>query len=303
MIVILGPTATGKTQLATQLATLIDAEIISADSRQVYRGMDIGTGKDIADYTINGQEVPYHLIDIADAGEEYNVYRFQKDFLNSYNKVQTKGKLPILCGGTGMYIDAVLNGYRLVNVPENGSLRIKLERKNQDELVDILGDYKKLHNTSDTKDKIRLIRAIEIAEYYKKHTNEIEEFPKIKSLVFGVYYDRNKNRERITDRLQFRLDNGMIEEVENLLKQDNITEEILEYYGLEYKYISRYLRDKLEYRDMFDKLNTSIHQFAKRQMTWFRRMEKQGRKIYWINGEIPMEDKIGQMMEILAKHN
>ena len=225
MIVILGPTATGKTQLATQLATLINAEIISADSRQVYRGMDVGTGKDIAEYTVNGQEIPYHLIDIADAGEEYNVYRFQKDFLNAYNEVQTKGKLPILCGGTGMYIDSVLNGYRLVNVPENGSLRIKLEPKNQDELIDILADYKKLHNTSDTKDNPRLIRAIEIAEYYKKHNNEIEEFPKIKSLVFGVYYDRNKNRERITDRLQHRLDNGMIEEVENLLKQDNITEE------------------------------------------------------------------------------
>jgi len=301
MIVILGPTATGKTQLATQLATLINAEIISADSRQVYKNMDIGTGKDIADYTVNGQEIPYHLIDIAEAGEEYNVYRFQKDFLTAYNKIQVKEKLPILCGGTGMYIDAVLNGYRLVSVPENGSLRIKLERKNQDELIELLGNYKKLHNTSDTKEKNRLIRAIEIAEYYKKHNNEIEEFPKIKSLIFGVYYDRNKNRERITDRLQHRLDNGMIEEVENLLKQENITDETLEYYGLEYKYISRYLRQKLEYREMFDKLNTSIHQFAKRQMTWFRRMEKQGKKIYWINGEIPMEDKIGQMMERLSK--
>jgi tRNA dimethylallyltransferase len=302
MIVILGPTATGKTQIATQLASLIQAEIISADSRQVYKDMDIGTGKDIAEYEVNGTKIPYHLIDILEAGEEYNVYRFQQDFLEVYSEITAKEKLPILCGGSALYLDAILKGYQLVDVPENSSLRIRMERKTKTELSDLLHSYKKLHNKTDTEDKDRLIRAIEIAEYYEKHKAEIPDFPKIKSVVFGIYFDRKRIRERITDRLQYRLDNGMIEEVEDLMQNKNISPEKLEYYGLEYKYISQYLQNKLEFREMFDKLNTAIHQFAKRQMTWFRKMENEGRKIYWINGEIPLEDKIAQMMTVLSKY-
>jgi tRNA dimethylallyltransferase len=302
MIVILGPTATGKTQIATQLASLLPAEIISADSRQVYKNMDIGTGKDIDEYEVNGTKIPYHLIDILEAGEKYNVFRFQHDFLQVYSEITANDKVPILCGGSALYLDAILKGYQLVDVPENSSLRIRMERKTKTELTEILHSHKKLHNKTDTEDKNRLIRAIEIAEYYKKHQEDIPNFPKIKSVVFGIYFDRKKIRERITDRLQYRLDNGMIEEVERLMQEKNISAEKLEYYGLEYKYLSQYLQNKLEFRDMFDKLNTAIHQFAKRQMTWFRKMEKEGRKIYWINGEIPFEDKIAQMMAILSKY-
>jgi len=291
LICILGPTASGKTSLAVNLANEIDSEIISADSRQVYKGMDIGTGKDLEEYTINNKKIPYHLIDIVEAGDKYNVFRFQSDFLDAYNLIKSKNKTPVLCGGTGMYIEAVTKGYKLIQVPNNEQLRKKLESKSLDELQEILSSYKKLHNTSDTDTVKRAVRAIEIAEYYKNNPETDSYYPKINTLFIGVKIERDLRRKRITERLKQRLQNGMIEEVESLLN-NGVPYETLIYYGLEYKYIAQYLKGELSKAQMVNSLQTAIHQFAKRQMTWFRKMERQGIKIHWVDFNLPMEDKI-----------
>jgi tRNA dimethylallyltransferase len=302
LITVLGPTATGKTQFAVQLTGLIGGEIISADSRQVYRGMDIGTGKDLNDYIVNGKQISYHLIDIVDAGEKYNVFRYQSDFLKVYDNLKSKNILPVLCGGSGMYIEAVLKGYKLINVPVNESLREMLNKYSLQELEQKLKQYGQLHNKTDVDTKKRAIRAIEIAEYYKTHPDIDFSFPEIKSLIFGIKFDRKIVKERITYRLKERLQQGMIDEVEELIKQ-GVDTDTLEYYGLEYKFIVKFLKKELSYNHMVEKLNVAIHQFSKRQMTWFRKMERQGFKIYWIDGELPEDKKISTAMEIINNHN
>ena len=296
MITILGPTASGKTALAANVAFRMNGEVISADSRQVYRNMDIGTGKDYDDYIIKGREVPSHIVDICDAGEKYSVYRYQKDFLTVYNEITDRNKMPVLCGGTGMYIESVLKGYRLLKVPVNKSLRDNLERKTMDEMKDILEGYKNLHNITDITQRKRLVRAIEIAKYYSDHNIEEEKFPEIHSLVAGINFDRNSRRKNISDRLKERLKSGMVEEVKSLIESD-VSEETLIYYGLEYKFITWYLQEKISYDEMFSQLETSIHRFAKRQMTWFRRMERNGIEIKWLDGYLPLDEKIEKIME------
>ncbi len=298
IITILGPTATGKTTFATHLAHAIDAEIISADSRQVYRGMDIGTGKDIAEYQINGQPIEYHLINIVDAGYKYNVFEFQRDFLEVFNTLKKSDKNMILCGGTGMYLESVLKGYKLVPVEPNAELRKELEKNTLDELRDILASYKKLHATTDIDTKKRAIRAIEIEQYYENNPLFDDYFPKINSIIFGINFSRDLRRSKITERLDARLNEGLIEEVEYLLN-NGVSVELMMHYGLEYKFAANYLLGNLTREKMRTLLNTAIHQFAKRQMTWFRRMEKSGFQINWIDGELPMEDKINVALELL----
>jgi len=297
LIVITGATAGGKTSVATNLANKINGEIISADSRQVYRGMDIGTGKDLDDYFVNGTQIPYHLIDIVDAGYKYNVYEFQKDFFTVFEDVNSRSKNTILCGGTGLYIDSVLKNYRLIHVPVNESLRKDLKTKNIDELAEILKSFKKIHNRSDLDTPKRAIRAIEIAEFYKTNHLKEEKAPEINPIIFGINFDREQRRTRITERLKYRLENGMIDEAKNLIDA-GISHQDMEYYGLEYKFLSWYLSNKITYDELFTKLNTAIHQFAKRQMTWFRKMEKDGTKIYWIDGNLKLEDKISEIMKV-----
>ena len=298
LITILGPTASGKTPLATALADRLGTEIISGDSRQVYRRMDLGTGKDLADYTIEGRSVPYHLIDIVEPGYKYNVFEYQRDFLKAYESIVDKGKLPILCGGTGMYLESVLKGYRLLPVPENLELRASLEGKSLQELTLILEGYKKLHNSTDVDTAKRAIRAIEIEEYYKQQPLEYREFPALKSLIVGVDIDRELRREKITRRLKQRLDEGMVEEVRGLLAE-GISAESLIYYGLEYKFLTQYAIGELTYEEMFHQLETAIHQFAKRQMTWFRGMERRGFVIHWLDATLPMEEKVERIINLI----
>ena len=298
LITIIGPTASGKTPLATALADRLDTEIISGDSRQVYRRMDLGTGKDLADYTIEGRSVPYHLIDIVEPGYKYNVFEYQRDFLKAYESIVEKGKLPILCGGTGMYIESVLKGYRLLPVPENPVLRASLEGKSLQELTLILEGYKKLHNSTDVDTAKRAIRAIEIEEYYKQQPPEYREFPALKSLIVGVDIDRELRREKITRRLKQRLDEGMVEEVRGLLAE-GISAENLIYYGLEYKFLTQYAIGELTYEEMFHQLETAIHQFAKRQMTWFRGMERRGFTIHWLDATLSMEEKVERIINLI----
>lgn len=298
LITILGPTASGKTPLAANLASKIDAEIISGDSRQIYRGMDLGTGKDLEDYVVNGVEVPYHLIDIVDPGYKYNVFEFQRDFLDAYNLVKSKGKIPLLCGGTGMYIESVLKGYKLIPVPENKSLREALADKSLDELTAILSKYKKLHNSTDVDTVKRTIRAIEIEEYYIQENVDARPFPKLDSLIVGVEIDRELRREKITRRLHQRLDNGMVDEVRRLI-DSGIKPEDLIYYGLEYKFLTLYVIGEISYDEMVAQLETAIHQFAKRQMTWFRGMERRGFIIRWIDATLPMEKKVDAVMSMI----
>ena len=298
LITILGPTASGKTPLAASLADRLSTEIISGDSRQVYRRMDLGTGKDLADYTVEGRQVPYHLIDIVEPGYKYNVFEYQRDFLKAYEEIVAKGKLPILCGGTGMYIESVLKGYRLLPVPENPELRASLEGKSLEELTRILEGYKKLHNSTDVDTAKRAIRAIEIEEYYKQQPPEYREFPSFKSLIIGVDIDRELRREKITRRLKQRLDAGMVDEVRGLLNE-GIPAENLIYYGLEYKFLTQYAIGELTYEEMFLQLETAIHQFAKRQMTWFRGMERRGFTIHWLDATLPMEEKTEQIINLI----
>lgn len=299
LIVILGPTATGKTTLAANLAHSISGEVISADSRQVYRGMDIGTGKDLADFEVNGVKIPYHLIDIVDAGAEYNVFEYQKDFLKAYETVLKNNNTPILCGGSGLYIDAVVKGYRFLEVPENTELRADLDQKSIEELNNMLSNYKTIHNTTDSIYKKRIIRAIEVAKFQTENDALIRDFPKIEHLIFGIDFDREIIKNRITDRLKHRLEHeGMIDEVKTLIA-NGVDPEKLKFYGLEYKLITQHLQDELSYNDMFQKLNSAIHQFAKRQMTWYRKMEKDGFTINWIDGNLPLEEKINFIAKFL----
>ena len=295
LITILGPTATGKTTLAAHLAAKINGEVISGDSRQVYRGMDLGTGKDYIDYFVNGVEVPSHLIDIEDAGAHYNVYRFQTDFIRVFEDIQSRGKFPVLCGGSGLYLEAVLKNYKLIHVPPNKELRKQLEGKALDELTAIFKSLKPvLHNKTDVETVQRAVRAIEIETYYREHPVITASMPKINSLNVCVNFDREARRSRISQRLKQRLDNGMLDEVRGLL-DSGLTPEQLIYYGLEYKYLTLHITGELSYNEMFSQLEIAIHQFAKRQMTWFRGMEKRGTKIYWLDGHLTLEEKLEQL--------
>lgn len=302
LIALLGPTASGKTALAAALAYELDTEIISADSRQLYRGMDLGTGKDLEDYLVCGKQIPYHLIDIVDPGYKYNVFEYQQDFLKAYQKIKEKGKLPIVCGGTGMYIESVLKGYRLIPVPENPELRTELANKSLEELALILSSYKALHNSTDVDTAKRAIRAIEIEEYYLTHALLKREFPAIKSLIIGTNIDRENRRKKISQRLQQRLDEGMIDEVKKLLQQ-GVSPEDLIYYGLEYKYLTLYVTGQLSYKEMYCQLEIAIHQFAKRQMTWFRGMERKGFTIHWVDAEQPMKEKVAYIIELINEQD
>jgi len=298
LITIIGPTASGKTSFACKLAYELETEIISGDSRQVYRGMDIGTGKDLADYVVNGMHVPYHLIDIHNAGYKYNIYEYQHDFHKTYSEIKSREKLPILCGGSGLYVESVLKGYNLINVPENKSLRKELEGLFLEELTKLLASYKSLHNTTDVDTAQRAIRAIEIEEYKKENQTDSSEYPPLDSLIIGVDVDRELRRERISTRLKTRLEEGMVEEIQSLLNS-GITPEDLIYYGLEYKYVTQYLIGEIDYNTMFSQLEIAIHQFAKRQMTWFRGMEKRGLSIHWIDGTLPNDEKVDLVRSLL----
>lgn len=292
LLAIVGPTASGKTTVAAHAANMFNGEVISADSRQVYRGMDLGTGKDYADYEIDGQKIPYHLIDIVDAGYEYNVFEYQHDFLKVYADVTGRNKFPVLCGGSGLYLEAVLKNYKLVQVPHNEELRSRLQDKSLDELTEILKTYKSdLHNSTDIENKKRALRAIEIEDYLASHPEIDTHMPEMNSLVVGVKYDRLSRRRRISERLKQRLDEGMLDEVQALLDK-GLSPEQLTYYGLEYKYLTQHLTGELTYDEMFSGLETAIHQFAKRQMTWFRRMERQGTHIHWLDGYMPLAEKL-----------
>ncbi|WP_455074150.1 tRNA (adenosine(37)-N6)-dimethylallyltransferase MiaA [Prevotella fusca] len=302
MITILGPTASGKTDLAAHLAARLGAEIISADSRQVYRGMDIGTGKDLADYTVEGHTVPYHLIDICEPGTKYNLFRYQQDFLDCYEDIRNRGVLPILCGGTGLYIEAVLKGYSLSPVPQNPGLRKALEDKSLEELTAMLVELKAknhsvMHNKTDVDSCQRAIRAIEIETYNLTKPTEERQCPPIDSLIIGVDIDREARRRKITSRLKARLEEGMIAEIGGLLKRGIPAEDLI-YYGLEYKFVTEHLIGKLSYDEMFRQLEIAIHQFAKRQMTWFRGMERRGFTIHWVNAAQKMEDKVEEIMNL-----
>lgn len=317
MITILGPTASGKTPLAAALAQRVDGEIISADSRQVYRRMDIGTGKDLEDYTVQGssaseatksmtgfrvQHIPYHLIDICEPGTKYNLFQYQQDFMDAYNDIVSRGKQPILCGGTGLYIEAVLKGYHLSPVPQNEELRKQLEGKSLEELAKILLELKSknesnMHNTTDVDSAQRAIRAIEIETYNLEHPTPRRELPPVDSCIIGVNIDRELRREKITRRLKARLEEGMIEEVRGLMAEGIAADDLI-YYGLEYKFVTEYLTGKTTYDEMFARLEIAIHQFAKRQMTWFRGMERRGFVIHWIDATLPMEEKVNEILKI-----
>lgn len=298
LITILGPTASGKTPLAVALAARLKTEIISGDSRQVYRRMDLGTGKDLSDYVVDGYKVPYHLIDIVEPGYKYNVFEYQRDFLVAYEDIKARGLLPILCGGTGMYLESILKGYRLLPVPENKELRERLASKSLEELTDILSRYKKLHNSTDVDTVKRAIRAIEIEEYYLTQDVNARSFPEIHSLIVGVDIDRDLRRQKITNRLKKRLQEGMVDEVKALLKE-GINPDDLIYYGLEYKYLTLYAVGKLSYDEMFSQLEIAIHQFAKRQMTWFRGMERRGFQIHWIDAEAPLNENVERIIDLI----
>ena len=302
MITILGPTASGKTPVAAHLAAEIGGEIISADSRQVYRRMDIGTGKDLDDYTVDGRQIPYHLIDICEPGTKYNLFEYQQDFFDAYETIRGRGAVPILCGGTGLYIEAVLKGYKLSPVPQNQELRDSLEGKTLPELTEILTGLKArsgstMHNTTDVDSCQRAIRAIEIETYNLQHPMPKRELPAVDSVIIGIAIDRELRREKITRRLKSRLENGMVEEVQALLNE-GIPSDDLVYYGMEYKFVTEYLTGKLTYDEMFTRLEIAIHQFAKRQMTWFRGMERRGFTIHWIDGTLSMEEKVQKIIRL-----
>ena len=298
LITILGPTASGKTTLAAALADKLNSEIISADSRQVYRGMDIGTGKDLADYIVDGKEIPFHLIDICDAGEKYNVFEFQHDFHSAFFDINSRGKLPILCGGTGMYIEAVLKGYKLSAVPENKELRQKLAQKSLQELCYLLSQYEPRIEKPVLDTVKRAIRAIEITDYSKRNVYQLNEYEQINSLIIGIDLDRDIRRQKITNRLNTRLEEGMINEVKLLLDKGISTENLI-YYGLEYKFVTQYLIGELTYQEMFSQLEIAIHQFAKRQMTWFRGMEKRGFRIEWISAQLSIDEKLERIISLI----
>lgn len=303
MITILGPTASGKTSVAAALALRTGGEIISADSRQVYRRMDIGTGKDLADYTIGDVHIPYHLIDIAEPGTKYNLFQYQQDFHTAYNDIRSRGKLPILCGGTGLYIEAVLGGYSLSPVPQNQQLRESLEGKSLDQLTQMLVQLKQkngsnMHNRTDVDTAQRAIRAIEIETYNLEHPTPERQMPPVDSLVIGINIDRELRREKITRRLKARLEEGMCDEIRSLI-DGGVNPDDLIYYGLEYKFVTEYVVGKTSYEEMFRQLEIAIHQFAKRQMTWFRGMERRGYTIHWIDAAQSMDEKVEAIMSLM----
>ena len=302
LITVLGPTASGKTTFAAALAKHLNTEIISADSRQVYRRMDIGTGKDLDDYKVEGTDIPYHLIDICEPGTKYNVFQYQHDFFNIFNQLRKKERIPVLCGGTGMYIEAVLKGYKLLDVPPNPLLRESLREKSLPELEKILTSYKTLHNKTDVDSVQRAIRAIEIEEYYQTASPEKNEFEPINSFIIGIDIDRELRRKKISGRLQRRLDEGMVDEVRSLI-DSGIHPDDLIYYGLEYKYLTLYITGRLTYKEMIRQLEIAIHQFAKRQMTWFRGMERRGFTIHWIDASMPTTEKIEYVMNKINNYN
>ncbi len=299
ILVVTGPTASGKTALAAAIANRVGGEIISADSRQVYRGMNLGTGKDYDDYHINGTDIPCHLIDIVDPGYKYSVFEYQRDFKKVYSDLKKRKIFPVICGGSGMYADSIITGYKMFEVPPDSGLRIELEKKSMEELREILSTFKSLHNITDIDTKKRVIRAIEIEHSSRNKGSHYSEFPMIKSLLTGILFDRDTRRKRISERLKQRLDSGMVEEVKNLIDR-GINIETLIYYGLEYKFITLYLTGKISYQEMKRDLEIAIHQFAKRQMTWFRGMEKKGIKIHWIDGKIPIEEKVVKVIDLLS---
>ena len=307
LITILGPTASGKTSVAAHLAARIGGEIISGDSRQVYRRMDIGTGKDIADYTVDGVSVPYHLIDIAEPGTKYNLFQYQEDFHKAYDDITARGKIAILCGGTGLYIEAVLKGYNLSPVPQDQKLRDRLSDKSLEELTDMLFDLKQrnhstMHNQTDVDTCQRAIRAIEIETYNLEHPTEERVLPAVEATVIGIDISREDRRQRISNRLKARLDEGMIDEIKGLINCGVDANDLI-YYGLEYKYVTEYVVGKISYEEMFAQLEIAIHQFAKRQMTWFRGMERRGTHIHWIDYRLPMEEKVNEIIRIVDKNN
>lgn len=298
LLVVTGPTASGKTALAAALAYKLNGEIISADSRQVYKGMNLGTGKDYEDYIVNGVRIPYHLIDISEPGYKYNVFEYQRDFNRVYTDLKKRKIFPIVCGGSGMYADSIITGYKMHEVPPDSGLRIELEKKSTEELQGILSTFKNLHNSTDTDSRKRVIRAIEIEHSRTTKTKQGNDFPKVNALLVGVMFDRDSRRIRISERLKQRLGSGMVEEVKRLL-DDGVSSETLIYYGLEYKFITFFLAGKISYIEMVKDLEIAIHQFAKRQMTWFRGMERKGIKINWIDGDLPMEEKVERVMGML----
>lgn len=304
LLTILGPTASGKTTLATRLAYELKGEIISADSRQVYKGMTIGTGKDLDDYIVEGTPIPYHLIDICEPGTKYNLFEYQRDFLNAYEYIVRRNRQPVLCGGTGLYIEAVLRGYQLSPVPQNRELRSTLEGKSLEELTTILQELKAknhstMHNRTDIDSPQRAIRAIEIEEYNLHTPTENRQVPPIPSTIIGTWVDRETRRARITQRLKLRIEEGMVDEVRHLLQ--TVTPEDLMYYGLEYKFVTEYVLGRTSYQEMFSRLETAIHQFAKRQMTWFRGMERRGLTIHWVDTRLPMPEQIAQVRRTMAE--
>lgn len=298
LITIIGPTASGKTAFAAALAARLDTEIISGDSRQVYRSMDIGTGKDLADYVVDGKQIPYHLIDICNPGDKYNVFEYQHDFHKAFEEIRKKGKLPILCGGTGMYIESVLRGFKLLDVPQNPALRESLKGKSLVELEQILASYKVLHNKTDVDSAQRAIRAIEIEEFYKTEAPDKREYAPINTLIIGVDIDRELRREKISRRLRTRLDEGMVDEVRAILATGVKPEDLI-YYGLEYKFLTLYIIGQLTYDEMVSQLEIAIHQFAKRQMTWFRGMERRGLHIHWLDATLPTDEKINNVLALI----
>jgi len=312
MITIVGPTASGKTKLAVDVALAFDTEVISADSRQVYRGMTLGTGKDLEDFVVRNdagevvKTVPCHLYDIREPGYKYNIYEYQQDFHRVYNDMKNRGKLPVLCGGSGLYVESILRGYEMHEVPENPELRARLEGKSLDELTEILKSYKTLHNQTDTDTAKRAIREIEIRDYYRNHAEQLTGYPAVKSLVVGIDIDRDLRREKISRRLRERLDAGMVEEVRGLIEGTSgyapVPAENLIYYGLEYKYLTQYVIGELSFDEMFRQLEIAIHQFAKRQMTWFRGMERRGIHIHWIDASIPSQEKLSIVQNLFAQY-
>lgn len=300
ILVITGPTATGKTRLAAMVSDRLGGEVISADSRQVYRGMDIGTGKDMSDYTVDGRKVPVHMVDIVDAGYRYNVFEYQRDFLKVLEEMTARGVFPVVCGGSGMYVDSIVSGYRLVQVPVNEQLRALLAGRSLEELTEILSKYKSLHNSTDVDTVKRAVRAIEIADYYASHPVDESPFPVRNPLVTAVFVDRETRRQRISERLRVRLDEGMIGEVQ-LLLAGGIHPDDLIYYGLEYKYITLHLMNRISREEMIQKLEVEIHRFAKRQMTWFRGMERRGIAINWVDGSMSDEEKVNSIISRLHR--
>ncbi len=297
IITIIGPTASGKTGFAAALAYALDAEIISGDSRQLYRQMDIGTGKDLNEYIVEGEKIAYHLIDIVDPGIKYNVYAYQQAFVKAFENICSRDKLPILCGGTGMYIEAALQGYQLLEVPPNHALREVLQKFSLSQLEEKLASYKKLHNKTDVDNKRRAIRAIEIADYYQQHGELKHVYPELKPLIIGLDINRELRRKKISDRLRQRLDEGMIDEVKGILDSGVKAEDLI-YYGLEYKYVTQHVIGELKYEEMYKALEIAIHQFAKRQMTWFRGMERRGHTIHWLDATLPDKEKVEQTLAL-----